>query len=259
MLAAETPNSKTALIHFLNSALYFTGEHSIIDLEVINPAIPVDNKKKKKSVFDIRVRFKNGQQAIVEMEFHKKDDFKRRSQFLVSRAYSSQDISGNTYADLKKCYLICIMNYPLFDDDRYYRDIMFRDEHGTPLTDDEVIIFLELSKIKKLLNKPVDELSDIEMWMLFFRYVTDKSKRELLNKILEKKEGIGMAAQILKEMSMSEQERMIYEAELIYELDQRSAKRAVAIGIARKFKERNVPFDVIAESTGLRLAEVEAL
>jgi len=104
---------------------------------------------------------------------------------------------------------------------------MFRDENGVALTDDEVIIFLELSKIEKLLTKPVDELSEIEMWMIFFRYATDKTKRELLNKILEKEEGIGMATAILQEISMSEQERMIYEAELIYELDQRSAQRAL--------------------------------
>jgi len=279
IFTAETAESKKALIAFLNAALQIYEKNKIVDLSVISPVIPVDNIKNKKPVFDIRVRFANGEQAIVEMEFHKKDDFKRRSQFIISRAYSSQDISGKTFADLKKCYLICIMNYPLFKtDNKYYRDIMFRDENGVPLTDDEVIIFLELSKIESLLEKPVEKLTDIEKWMIFFRYATDKSKREMLNKILEKEEGIGMAVQILERMSLSEEERAGYEALLIAGLDERSAQRArenrlkeieeIAIKeikesaikeVARGFKNDNVPLHSISKNTGLSLEEIEAL
>lgn len=267
IFTAETPESKQALISFLNAALCLPKRQRIIDLSVISPVIPVDNKKKKKPIFDIRVRFANGEQAIIEMEFYKKDDFKRRSQFIISRAYSSQDISGKSFAELKKCYLICIMNYSVFEDDtEYYRNIMFRDEHGTPLTDDENIIFLELSKIDHLIEKPVDALTDIEMWMIFFRFATDKNKRELINKILIKEEGINMAVQILEKMSLSEEERAYYEAELIQGLDERTTQRAlenerksVAREIARNFKLNSVPLTTIAKSTGLPLEEVQSL
>jgi len=50
----------------------------------------------------------------------------------------------------------------------------------------DAIIFLELSKLEDLLAKPVDTLTDIECWPMFFKYVTDKSKRDLLNKITKK-------------------------------------------------------------------------
>jgi predicted transposase/invertase (TIGR01784 family) len=194
------------------------------------------------------------------MEFHKKDDMRRRAQFVVSRAYSSQDISGKAYADLKKCYLICILNYPLFKEDtKYYRDMMFRDEDGTPLTDDEIIIFIELSKIESLLKKPVEELTDLEMWMIFFRYATDKSKRELLNKILEKEEGIEMALQILERMSLSEEERAGYEAVFIAELDECSARRALLMKVAKGLKEDGVPLATISKNIGLSLEEIEKL
>ena len=123
VLTAENPKSKQALIDLLNSALKLVDGDSVVDLTVINPEIPVDGKHHKKSKFDIRVRFQNGEQGIIEVEWgKKKDDFKKRSQFIISKAYASQDISGKTYADLKRCYLICIVDYTLFDGKEYFRE-----------------------------------------------------------------------------------------------------------------------------------------
>ena len=62
-----------------------------------------------------------------------------------------------------------------------------------------------------------------------------------------------MATQILQTISMDERERIAYEEQLIFELDQRSevasaerrAVKARDIEIARTFKANNVPIDVI--------------
>jgi predicted transposase/invertase (TIGR01784 family) len=105
IFTADGEKSKKALISFLNAALGLTGDNVIEDLTVINAAIPVDDKRQKKSVFDIRVTFKNGEHAIVEMEKSPKDDFKKRSQFLISKAYAAQPLSGGMYRELKKRYL----------------------------------------------------------------------------------------------------------------------------------------------------------
>jgi predicted transposase/invertase (TIGR01784 family) len=264
ILTAESPESKQALISLLNAALKLVNKESVIDLTVINPELPVDNNKFKKSRFDIRVRFQNGEQGIIEIEWGKKDNFKKRSQFIISKAYSSQDISNKTYEDLKRCYLICIIDHPLFkEDDEYFRDGMFRDSKGNPITDDQIIIFLELSKIEKLLSKPVEELTDIECWLLFFRYITDKSKRVYLNKVLEKEEGVNMAAQILQTISKEERERLEYESQLIDELDRRSAERSaerkMQFSIAKNLKLINLPYEVIAKTTGISVDELMAL
>ncbi|MCL2358031.1 MAG: Rpn family recombination-promoting nuclease/putative transposase, partial [Defluviitaleaceae bacterium] len=126
-----------------------------------------------------------------------------------------------------------------------------------------IIIFLELSKIEKLLKKPVAELTDIECWLLFFKYAADKSKRDILNKIIEKEEGVNMATQILMTVSKEERERALHFSQFIYELDQRSEKasalKAKEIEIAKKLKLRNIPLDAISEDTGLSLEEVMAL
>ena len=78
--------------------------------------IPVAGKLHKKANFDIRVRFTDGAQAIIEIEFSRKDDFKKRSQFIISS-----------------------------------------------ITDDQQIIFLELSKLDSLLTKPVETMTDAQI------------------------------------------------------------------------------------------------
>ena len=159
-----------------------------------------------------------------------------------------------------------MLNYTLLDDDEdddFYREYKWRDTKGRPLTDDQTIIFVELTKVDALLEKPVNKLTTIEQWALFFRYSTDTSKRELLSKIIEKEEGIKMATQILQTISMDERERIAYEEQLIYELDQRSevasARKQEAIDIAKTFKANNVPIDVILKGVPLTRQEIEAL
>ena len=214
------------------------------------------------------MKFQNGEQGIIEIEWGKKDNFKKRGQFIISKAYSSQDISNKTYDDLKRCYLICIVDYTLFEDDNeYFRDAMFRDAMGRPITDDQTIIFLELSKLEDLLTKPVEELTDIECWLIFFKYAADKSKRELLSRIMEKEEGVNMAVQTLLTISKNEQERLAYESQMIYELDQRSEKASaerigVLLGkleVAKNLKHSGISLDVIARNTGFSVEELAAL
>jgi predicted transposase/invertase (TIGR01784 family) len=255
---ADSEKSKKALISFLNAALKLSGDGVITDLTVINAEIPVEDKRQKKSVFDIRVLIKNGEQAVVEMEFSPKDDFKRRSQFLVSKAYASQRLSGGMYRDLKKCYIICITNFTLFPmKEIYVDDYLFRDKNGVPLTEDQTIIFIELSKIDGLLNIPIDELSDIDMWTLFLRYASDISKRDVINKILNRKEGIYMAAQILEAISKDELEQMILFDQLLYEADkiaeasyrERTAVEKNTKEIAKNLLALQIPLEMIVKST----------
>ncbi len=226
IFTADNEESKYALIDFLNSVLRFEGDAVITDLTVINAEIPVDSKDYKKSVFDLRVSFKGGEQALVEMELRPKDDFRKRSQFLISKAYSNQKIAGFKYKDLKKCYIVCITNFTLLQDrDAFFTDYVYRDSKGLPLSDDLTIVFLELSKIQHLLDKKTDELTNVEMWAIFLRYASDKDKRGILHKILEREDGVKMATQILEEISKDEKERMLYESQLLYEADSEAELR----------------------------------
>jgi predicted transposase/invertase (TIGR01784 family) len=140
-----------------------------------------------------------------------------------------------------------------------------------------------LPKIDAILDKPVEEMTDLEQWSIFFRYVTDKSKRDIINRIIGNKEAIRMATDILEVISKDEKERIRYESELIFDLDQRSrfngawregeaegikkgrtegrteGRAEERITIARKMLKRSRPIDEIIEDTGLTLNEIENL
>ena len=62
-------------------------------------------------------------------------------------------------------------------------------------------------------------MSSAERWTVFFRYVTDSGKRDLINEILGYEEGIAMAGEVLLTISRDEEERARLESEFKYELD----------------------------------------
>ena len=226
IFTADEKQSKTALINFINSILEHENDDMIVDLTIVNPQIPVDRGEQKKSIFDIRAKYNSGRQAVIEMQKNLTADFKKRSQHIISKSYASQEISGSDYDKLEKCYLICITDFDIIKETtEYIKDYRYRDRQGNDLSDDETIVFLDLSKIESVLGKSVDEMTNVEKWAIFFKYVTDDSKRDILNKILNREEGIKMANNILLEVSKDEETRAYYESELIFELDQRGRFR----------------------------------
>ncbi len=278
IFTADEVRSKIALLDFLNSIMEFEGEDRIEDITVINPDIPVDIQTRKKSIFDIRARYNNGQQAIIEMQINNNYDFTKRSQFIISKAYASQDIAGLDYNALKKCYLVCITNFILFaDKQELVSDYRYRDRQGADLTDDQTIVYMELPKVN--IDKPITEMSNIEMWAIFFRYVTDTSKREILNSIIGKNGGIDMATKVLSEISKSEQERIQYECEMLWELDKNTranylTERARLEGkmegkmegieeksysIAKNLLTIGLPIDQISKVVGLPIQDIQSL
>ena len=119
------------------------------------------------------------------------------------------------------------------------------------------IITLELSKLDKVIEKPTDEMSYPELWAAFFQYLTDKSKRNIINEIMKKEEGIAMASEVLKRISKDEIEQARLLSELKYELDMQSrmtyAKNEERENIAVKMKNMGLSAEQIAEATGIRL------
>jgi hypothetical protein len=64
-----------------------------------------------------------------------------------------------------------------------------------------------MSKLEYTLNKRVEELTGIEMWGLFFGYAQDPRYREIINNIIRTKEEVGMATELLLEVSQDAAER----------------------------------------------------
>ena len=167
IFTASEEESKIALIDFLNSIL-FDNADKIKDLTIINNEIAADAYEQKKSRFDIRVIFANGEQALVEMELKAKDNFFKRSLHNISRMYSSQEISGSSYGSLKKCYMVGIMGYNLLagKDFGYINSFAFRDKNGREykaLSQDMQIVYIELEKTATFLKKLPEELTNADV------------------------------------------------------------------------------------------------
>ena len=259
IFTADEANSKAALIDFINSILEHENDETIVDLTIVNPQVPVERAGEKKSIFDIRAKYNSGRQAIIEMQKDPVPGFKKRAQHIISKAYASQEISGVDYGKLEKCYLICITNYGAIAwDKEYIKDYRFRDRQGKDLTADETIVFLDLSKIDDIVEKDIKQMTNVDMWAIFFKYANDNEKREILNKILEQKEGIKMAANILIQVSKDEEARAYYESELIWELDHNSrinyAKRE---GIDEGRAEGRIEGKIEGKIEGIEEAKIE--
>jgi hypothetical protein len=126
------------------------------------------------------------------------------------------------------------------------------------------MIVIELSKLDDVLKKPVEEMTSLEMWAIFFRYVQDVKYRELINRIIEQKEEVGMAAELLMDISKDQEERARFMSRRKFETDltsnlltaeARGEKRS-RLAMAAKMKEEGIEISVIMKVTTLSVDEV---
>ena len=202
-----------------------------------------------------------------------------RLEFYTARLFSGQEISGadKDYDDLHRAYQIAILDKErFFNDDTFIHTFEYYDPvHRTSLQGLTRIITLELCKLEKVITKPPEALVPQENWAIFFRYLTDKSKRNIINTILEREEGIAMASEVLVGFSKTEAEYLRRMSEDKYRLDMQSymvqAKRQArqeglqegiekkAVETARKMKADKMPMEQIIKYTNLTEKQINDL
>jgi flagellar biosynthesis/type III secretory pathway protein FliH len=110
-----------------------------------------------------------------------------------------------------------------FEDDITLHTFEYYDPaHGVSLNGRSPIITLELSKLDKVMEKPAKDMSAPEHWGVFFRYLRDKSKRDIINEIIACEEGIAMASEVLITVTKEEREQAWLMSREKYELDIKS-------------------------------------
>ena len=218
----NTPASQGALSK-LTSAL-ISREVTIITITANEP--PIEDTGDRQIRFDINCRAENGELVNVEMSLNPDPFEPVRLEFHAGKLFSGQNIRGRdkSYNDLKQSYQIAILAKEyFFDDEAVIHTFEYYDsEHKVSLNGKSRIITMELSKLDKVVEKPVEEMSPAEHWGVFFRYLTDKAKRCKINGIIELEEGIAMASEVLMTISRDEIERARLMSELKYELDTQS-------------------------------------
>jgi predicted transposase/invertase (TIGR01784 family) len=267
VFARDTPESQGALSALLSA---LTGRDLVVVAIGANEP-PIDNIRDRQIRFDISCKAADGELVNVEMSLNPDAYEPVRLEFHAGKLFTGQDIRGadKSYDDLKAAYQIAILGKEkFFADEEFLHQFEYYDpERRIPLGGRSRIITMELSKLDRVIEKPAGVMTASEHWGIFFRYLTDKSKREKINEVLEYEEGIAMAGEVLLRISRDEAERARLASEYKYVVDtqskvvqaKREGRQEGRQEVARQLKKRGVPAEYIAEDTGLSIKEIEEL
>jgi predicted transposase/invertase (TIGR01784 family) len=219
MLTSQSSESKKALIHFLSAIL----QRNIKKVIVLNNELANTGVFQKQSIFDIHVGFDEDDEADIEMQMVLSDNMINRSEYNTAKLFSSQNIKGKPYTALKKVYSVIIMNFTLFvGQPKFFDEYMYRNPEGKILSGNTKIIYIELTKLDEVEKKAVSEMTKIEKWALFLKYVNQKGKQDLIQSIINSEEGIRMGAEVLETISKDREEFSRYFHYLKAEIDRES-------------------------------------
>jgi len=212
------------------------------------------------------------------MAFNPKAHEPVRLEYHAARLFTGQDIHGQdkTYDDLKETYQIAILaKEKFFADENFAHNFLYYDpDNRVPLGGRTRIITVELEKTEPAAGKPVEEMTNAELWAVFFEYLTDEEKRGKIIEIINREEGIAMALDTLVNITQDEIEyaRMstLIKSQLDYQSGMVGAKRegraegraeghAKLIETVRNLKALGVSADIIVKSTGLSSEEIAKL
>jgi predicted transposase/invertase (TIGR01784 family) len=248
----------------------------VVDIVIRNNELPPGDVGEKAERLDINCVTDNNIQVDVEMQASYIRELLGGHQNLFGKSiyylcdlHSSQSSIGKSYDELARTYQITFCMYPLFPERQdFINPFAMRHDTDNGLLHDALhIVFVELSKLDKVLQKPVDEMTDLEKWAVFFRYANIPEYREVANKVIESKEVLKVAGTLLTGISQDERERAIFRSRRMYQSDQdsnmvtvkREAETTKAFTIAKNLLEMDIPIEKIVFATGLTREQVENL
>ncbi len=213
----EREECKLPLISLLNAILRESTRRSggsyddpITELEYVNPFNLQEHAGDKLSCMDIVVRMKSGERIDIEMQVRKQDFLPKRSLYYGARQLTDTLNEGEAFDQLKKCVVISIMVEPLFETAEQFHHIyrLLEIERKTELTDTLELQYIELAKLD--LNKPVEEMTEIERWGAYLRSAGEPGYSQLIGQLKGTDGGIEMAETV--RIKVSEDERLRTEA-----------------------------------------------
>ena len=273
-LILTSPEAKPALMDLISAII----GRSVADVVIRNNELPVEDTQEKAERLDVNCKTDDGSQVDLEMQASriqedqdtKHKNLKGKSIYYLCDLHSSQPSKGvRRYDMLAQTYQVTFCSYTVFPNRKGYVNSfsMRHDEDNELLTDAIRVIYVELSKLDDILKKTVSDMTDLEKWAVFFQYADIPTHRKTVNKIIETKEALQMAGNLLMSVSQDEKERAVFRSRRIFQTDLQSnmataedrGSRERALSIARNLLGMNMPLDQIVTATGLTREEVENL
>jgi len=271
----DTAKSRGALSGLISALI---GRTVTVETIIANePA--VDDTRQRYLRFDVACKTGKGEPVNVEMSFNPDASEPVRLEYHAAKLFTGQDIHGQdkTYDDLKETYQIAILaKERFFPDDNFAHNFYYYDPDNRVFLGGRTrIITVELVKTEPVVDKPVKEMTNAELWAVFFQYLTDEEKRVKITEIINREEGIAMAVDTLVNITQDEIEyaRMcnLIKSQLDYQSGMVNAERKgraegrteghveKALEIARRMKAAGRPLSEITEFTGLPAEDIVKL
>jgi predicted transposase/invertase (TIGR01784 family) len=277
-LILTSPEAKPALMDLISAII----KRPVVDVAVHYNEIPVSDTREKAERLDVNCRIDDGSQVNLEMQANPPREvsdgehrtLKGKSIYYLCDLHSSQPSKGmRRYDDLARTYQVTFCSYTIFPRRKGYTNSFSvrHDEDNELLSDALRIIFVEMSKLDEIMKRNVDEMTDLEKWAIFFQYADKAAHRETVNKIVESKEALQMASDLLMSISTDERERAAFRSRRKFETDYASdmatsedigeerGRREGALAIARNALQMGIIIDDIVKLTGLSREEIEKL
>ena len=238
-------------------------------MELLPNEEPVEILDEKQMSFDVNVTFDDGEKAELEMQGRNQDyDYASRAEIHAAKLLSSSNKRGSSY-DSPKVYQISVLNFEMDKDDNspvsWYN---MRKETGAHLAGKLNVIFLDLVKVRRLIDKPVEQLTKAEKWGMFFAYADSEKHQPYVRKVIESEEALMAADFIVKTMSKEDAEwfrQNSYENAIwdynhgMYRAEKRGERRK-ALNAAKNLLAMHIlTIEQIAQAIGLSVEEVQEL
>jgi predicted transposase/invertase (TIGR01784 family) len=267
----DTSASRGALSNLISALI---GCNVAVETIIANEP-PIDDLRQRYVRFDVVCKTEKSELVNVEMSFNPGSDEQVRLEYYVARLFVGQNLHGKDkkFNDLKETYQITILaKEKFFPDKNLTHNFLYYDPDTRVSLDGRTrIITVELVKTKPIVEKLVEEMTNAELWAVFFQYLTDEKKRDKIIEIIKHEEGIAMAVETLGTFTQEEID-YIHQTRLIMgELDWNSrmadaenkgrsegrneglieGQNKASLDIARNLKGMGLSISQIAEGTGL--------
>jgi predicted transposase/invertase (TIGR01784 family) len=285
-LLMTSPEAELGLMELISGVI----GRSVVGVTIHNNELPPGDTEEKAERFDVNCKIDDGSQINLEMQAsHMQEDrdgehrnLKGKSIYYLTDLHSSQPSKGTMrYDRLARSYQITFCSYTVYPDSPDYVNSfsMRHDTTGELFSDALHVVYVELSKLEEIIEKPVNDMSILEKWSVFFQYAPDPMYREAINKVIASEEVLTVAGNLLMNISQNENERAIYRSRKKFQTDYQSdlatswdngeiegIAKGIVIGkaegreegreegimdTARKLYKLGVSYEIISLSTGM--------
>ena len=218
----ETEDSNLALQCFITAVLGRTVKNVIL-----KPNEPAkDGPEQKGMSYDISIEFDDGELSDIEMQAWKENyDYGVRAEIQSARLLNNNAKKGDEW-DSPKIYLISVLNFHYGkDDNKEMAWYTMKNQTGDRLADRLNIILIDLKTIRKMFGTPINELTPVEKWGLFFCYVDKEEYADYISQLVRSEKGIMAAENTVKYMSEADDNWFVQNSRFIAERDKNTQIR----------------------------------